>query len=334
MWFIAGFFLVAAQLAGRERFSRKYVIAYSAGLAIVVIWFIIRVRGAGLLNQQFAHSACYPFFRDHTSFGAAMAFVLPPLAVMVFRKRIGLPARVMLTFMIILFLAGLLLSYSRAAWVSLLAAVLVAVILWLRMPRRFLGITAAGVIVALALSAGWIWQRMDSTTEDSSADLGQHLRSASNISTDQSNLERINRWKCALRMFAVKPLAGWGPGTYQFSYGPFQKASEKTAISTDFGDAGNAHSEYLGALSESGLPGAILYLLITITAVITGIRVWYREKRGATGYFALAILTGIITYVVHGIMNSFLDSDKIAALWWGFIAILTAMDLKVKGKTS
>jgi hypothetical protein len=27
-------------------------------------------------------------------------------------------------------------------------------------------------------------------------------------------------------------------------------------------------------------------------------------------------------------MNSFLDSDKIAALWWGFIAILVARDLK------
>jgi len=196
------------------------------------------------------------------------------------------------------------------------------------MPVRLLWVAAAGFILAAVLSAGWIWQKMDSTTEDSSTDLGQHLRSSSNISTDQSNLERINRWKCALRMFVEKPLTGWGPGTYQFKYGPFQKSSEETAISTDFGDAGNAHSEYLGALSESGLPGGLLYLLITVMAVITGIKVWYREKRDTTGYFALALLTGLITYAVHGMMNSFLDSDKIASLWWGFIAILTAMDIK------
>ncbi|MDZ7632949.1 MAG: O-antigen ligase family protein [Bacteroidales bacterium] len=333
-WFTAGFYLVAAQLAGSERFSRRYVTAYSAGLAIVVIYFIVRVQGAGFLNQQFAHSACYPFYRDHTSFGASMAFLIPPLAVMLFSKRSSMPARVLLTVLIILFLAGFVLSYSRAAWVSLLAALLLAVILWIRMPVRLLAVTAAVIMLALALSAGWIWQRMDSTTEDSSADLGQHLRSASNISTDQSNLERINRWKCALRMFADKPMAGWGPGTYQFNYGPFQRAYERTAISTDFGDAGNAHSEYLGTLSESGLPGAVLYLLITVTAVITGIRVWYREKRSASGYLALAILTGLITYAVHGIMNSFLDSDKIAALWWGFIAILTAMDLKLMEESS
>ena len=328
LWFTAGFYLVAAQVAGSDRFGRRYVTAYAAGLAIVVIYFIIRVQGAGLLNQQFAHSACYPFFKDHTSFGASMAFLILPLSVFLFRKNAGLAARMMLAFLIVLFLAGFILSYSRAAWVSLIAAMALTGILWIRMPVKLLAATASVFILALVLSAGWIWQRMDSTTEDSSADLGQHLRSASNISTDQSNLERINRWKCALRMSEEKPLFGWGPGTYQFNYGPFQKASEMTSISTDFGDAGNAHSEYLGILSESGLPGALLWLLFTVTAVLTGIRVWYREKRGAEGYFMLAIVTGLITYVIHGIMNSFLDSDKIAALWWGFIAILVARDLK------
>ncbi len=330
LWFTAGFYLLAAQMASGKRFRRRYLTAYSAGLAIVVIYFIIRVQGAGFLNQQFAHSACYPFYRDHTSFGASMAFLLPPLTVMMFRKDNGLMTKVLLFALLLLFVAGFVLSYSRAAWVSLIAAALLGIILWIRMPVRLLWFAAAGFLLALVLSAGWIWQQMDSTTEDSSADLSQHLRSAANISTDQSNLERINRWQCALRMFTVRPVAGWGPGTYQFSYAPFQKASERTVISTDFGDAGNAHSEYLGALSESGLPGALLFILITVTAVFSGIRVWYRGRRDREGLFVPALLTGLITYAVHGLMNSFLDSDKIAALWWGFIAILVAMDLEQK----
>lgn len=330
MWFIAGFYLIAAQLFSNERITRKYIIAYSSGLAVVVIYFLVRAGGAGLLNQQFAHSACYPFYNDHTSFGASMAFLLAPLTVILIRKSSGIISRVFVSALIILFIAGFIFSYSRAAWVSLIAALALSLILWLRMPVRLLAVTAAGFIVAMVLSAGWIWQKMDSTTEDSSADLGQHLRSSSNISTDQSNLERINRWKCAFRMSEEKPLLGWGPGTYQFNYGPFQKASDRTIISTDFGDAGNAHSEYLGTMSESGLPGALIYLVLTFFTVITGIRVWYREERTYEGYFALAILTGLMTYVVHGIMNSFLDSDKIAALWWGFAAVLVSMDLRVK----
>ena len=332
MWFIAGFYLIMAQLFVSDRFTRRYIIAYAAGLAVVVIFFLARTGSAGLLNQQFAHSACYPFYKDHTSFGASMAFLMAPLTVMLFRKGESLPHRILLTALIILFVTGFIFSYSRAAWVSLIAALALSFILWFKMPVKLLMVAAAGFIIAVILSAGWIWQRMDSTTEDSSADLGQHLRSSSNISTDQSNLERINRWKCALKMFGEKPFFGWGPGTYQFKYGPFQKASDRTIISTDFGDAGNAHSEYLGTLSESGLPGALIFLIMTFLMLITGIRVWYRGKKKFTGYFALAIITGLMTYVIHGIMNSFLDSDKIAALWWGFAAILVAMDLKVKEK--
>ncbi len=332
MWFIAGFYLITAQLFVSDRFSRKYILAYAAGLAVVVIFFLARTGSAGLLNQQFAHSACYPFFKDHTSFGASMAFLIAPLTIILFRKGESLPQRILLTALIILFAAGFIFSYSRAAWVSLIAALALSVILWFKMPVKLLAVAAAGFIIAVIFSAGWIWQKMDSTTEDSSADLGQHLRSSSNISTDQSNLERINRWKCALKMFAEKPVFGWGPGTYQFKYGPFQKASDRTIISTDFGDAGNAHSEYLGALSESGLPGALIFIALTFLILITGIRVWYREKKNFAGYFALAIITGLMTYVIHGIMNSFLDSDKIAALWWGFAAMLVSMDLKVKEK--
>ena len=327
LWFTAGFYLVAARLAYNEKFRSRYIIAYSAGLAVVIIYFIVRVQGAGLLNQQFAHSACYPFYKDHTSFGASMAFIIPPLAVMLFSKA-GLWRKGLLATLLVLFLTGFILSYSRAAWVSLIAATLLGLILWIRMPCRLLAVSAAVFTVIIVLSAGWIWQQMDSTTEDSSTDLGQHLRSSSNISTDQSNLERINRWKCALRMFTEKPHAGWGPGTYQFKYAPFQKASEKTVISTDFGDAGNAHSEYLGALSESGWPGALIFISITLGAVITGVKVWYRGKRNASGYLILAVLTGLVTYAIHGVMNSFLDSDKIAALWWGFVAIIVAADLE------
>jgi O-antigen ligase len=329
LWFTAGFYLVTASLAYSEKFRKRYVLAFSSGLAIVVIYFIVRVQGAGLLNQQFAHSACYPFYRDHTSFGASMAFLLPPLAVMLTGKG-SYGRRAMISLIVLIFVAGFILSYSRAAWVSLIAASLAGLVLWVRMPVRMLTISALILTVALVLSANLIWQQMDSTTEDSSADLQQHLRSSANISTDQSNLERINRWNCALRMFAEKPHLGWGPGTYQFRYAPFQRASEKTAISTDFGDAGNAHSEYLGSLSETGWPGALIFLSITLTAVITGIRCWYRERRGPSGYFVLALVTGLLTYAVHALMNSFLDSDKISALWWGFIALITAMDIEQK----
>ena len=83
---------------------------------------------------------------------------------------------------------------------------------------------------------------------------------STNISTDASNLERINRWQAAIRMYEDHPVLGFGPGTYQFEYAPYQMSQEKTAISTNAGDRGNAHSEYIGPLSEEGLPGMLLVI--------------------------------------------------------------------------
>ena len=143
-------------------------------------------------------------------------------------------------------------------------------------------------------------------------------------------MERLNRWNSALKMFRSKPVFGWGPGTYMFSYAPFQSAADKTAISTDFGNLGNAHSEYIGPLAESGILGSVSFILIGIAIILTGFRVYSGIKDQRQKYLALGILLGFITYLIHGILNNFLDTDKASALFWGFAAALVAMDLSLK----
>ncbi len=54
-----------------------------------------------------------------------------------------------------------------------------------------------------------------------------------NISSDASNLERINRWDCAISMFKERPFFGYGPGTYMFQYAKYQLKKNRTIISTN-----------------------------------------------------------------------------------------------------
>jgi O-antigen ligase len=160
------------------------------------------------------------------------------------------------------------------------------------------------------------------------------VQSISNISSDASNLERINRWASALRLFQERPIFGWGPGTYQFVYAPYQRAKEKTIISTNYGDMGNAHSEYIGPLSESGVLGMLTFIGIVITTIITGIRVYRRAPDKNVRLMSLFLTLGLITYYIHGVMNNFLDTDKASVPFWGFTAILVAMDLYHTGRKS
>jgi len=175
-----------------------------------------------------------------------------------------------------------------------------------------------------------IVHKMERNRQVSSASLTEHVKSISNITTDESNLERLNRWNAAFRMFRERPFFGWGPGTYMFKYAPFQRSADKTSISTDFGDMGNAHSEYIGPLVESGIFGTLSFILITILSLVTGFKVYYKLTDPRLKQLVLFLLLGYITYLVHGTLNNFLDTDKASALFWGFTAVFVSLDLSLK----
>jgi O-antigen ligase len=168
---------------------------------------------------------------------------------------------------------------------------------------------------------------MEKNRQASSVTLSEHVQSISNITTDESNLERINRWNCALRMFGERPFFGWGPGTYMFKYAPYQLSSEKTGISTDFGDRGNAHSEYIGPLAESGFLGSLSFVLVALMSLMTGFRVYSRTRDRRLKQITLGLLLGFVTYLVHGALNNFLDTDKASALFWGITAAFVSLDI-------
>ena len=172
--------------------------------------------------------------------------------------------------------------------------------------------------------------RLNENKQESSGNIKSHLQSIANIRSDASNMERINRWKSALRMFKEKPVIGWGPATYQFKYAPFQMASEKTIISTNYGEGGNAHSEYLGSLVDSGIPGLVLYILLLFISIRKGIIIWRTHSDKQIRNMSLALVAGLVTYVVHGALNNFLDTDKISALFLGMIAAIVAIDINMK----
>ena len=169
--------------------------------------------------------------------------------------------------------------------------------------------------------------KLEKNRQDASQDFDKHIESISNISTDASNLERLNRWGAAFRMFQERSFFGWGPGTYSFQYAPFQHSQEKTIISTNMGDRGNAHSEYIGPLCESGVLGTLTFVAIIIATLFTGFRLYYTINDYETKRLVLVILLGFITYIVHGALNNFLDTDKASVPFWGFIAMLVAIDV-------
>jgi len=59
--------------------------------------------------------------------------------------------------------------------------------------------------------------------------------------------------------------------------------------------------------------------------IITGLRV-YKKGDKKIKLLSLMVLLGLMTYFAHGFLNNFLDTDKLSVPFWGFIAILVALD--------
>jgi len=324
--FVSVFYFLATQLFRDFKNINRFIWLYT-GTLITVIAYTIIVHASHNFTEESAHSAMTPFYNDHTAYAAAIALFIPVMIAKIFDTSQTIAIRILGLVITVVFLTALVDSYTRAAWISMTAALIASFAFLLRIRTGIVIGMAAVILIAIVSQWTTIIIQLESNTEKSSTDYKEHLESISNISTDASNVERVNRWLSALRMFNEKPVFGWGPGTYQFQYAPFQRNDEKTYISTNVGDRGSSHSEYLGPLSEEGFMGMLLFMMIAIAVVYQNSKYIIRTGNKNGKILAKGIILGLTTYWAHGFLNYFLDTDKASVPFWGFIAALVALQV-------
>jgi putative inorganic carbon (hco3(-)) transporter len=326
LWFVVVFYFLCTQLFKDYSNVKKFVWFYTIPL-LGVIGYTIYMHQQNGFTEKSAHWVMTPFYNDHTAYAAAIAMFLPIIVGFTFNKKYSSGIRLASFFVCLALILGLVLSYTRAAWVSILVAFIVYLVFAFRIKFYTVMVSVAALLILFFSFKTQIMMKLEKNRQQSSTDLQTHVASISNISTDASNLERINRWNSALRMFRERPVFGWGPGTYQFKYAPFQRSNELTIISTNAGDRGNAHSEYIGPLAEEGVLGSATFIFLIIVMIYRATLLYTKSVNKEVRLITIGILLGLITYLVHGTLNNFLDTDKASVPFWGFVAILTALDV-------
>lgn len=331
LWFIVPILFYGSSVYASRRNIRLFLWLFLSAMTIVIIYTLIHHASYRFAEKE-GHWVMSPFFKDHTIYGAIVALTVPLIVAFYFSRKHNALIQFILLGILFITLLGLFFSYTRAAWLSLALAMGI----WALVKYKVKFSIVAGVALVIGL---YVWVSWDAIQQDlarnkyehTTEEFGEKLQSATNVTTDASNLERINRWSCAISMFKEKPLTGFGPGTYAFEYARFQQPENLTIISTNFGDGGNAHSEYLGPLAETGLPGMLLVLAFVAAIFYQGIRVYYKispeDKEWRT--LVLGMLVSLGSYFIHGFLNNYLDSDKAAVPVWSMCAIFIAIDAQV-----
>ncbi|NND32821.1 MAG: O-antigen ligase family protein [Saprospiraceae bacterium] len=326
LWFIVPVYFAGATIFLKPKNIPRFFLVYLVPFIGVVLYTTLRHASYGF-EEDPAHWAMEPFYRDHTQYGTVVAFFIPIVFGFVTRNHQKWQVRAPGTIVLALLIFTCIYTYSRAALLSVIFAFAIWFFVKMRASIKILVALGIALSLVLFLTIDEILVQLQKNHTDSSENLVENVESITNITTDASNLERLNRWNSVFAMAKERPIFGFGPGTYMFEYAPYQKSGDLTIISTNFGDVGNAHSEYLGPLAETGYIGLLIVLLMLFILFRTAYRVYRRLPEGQLRHFLLFSTLALTTYFAHGFLNNFLDSDKASVPVFGTMAIVVAIDV-------
>ncbi len=323
--FVAGYIFVQKK---DFRFFLLCIFAYTLSFGLILL------RGLYLHAQynfviDFSAASMRPFYHDHPFYGAVLAFLIP-FWVYFFQRPEALPRffrdKKLIAGILFLLLTGLFLSFSRAAWLTIIIGGIGALLVYcFRSQTKHLVIAFSSLVIMLAVVGLLITGVTQKKEYVKSTTVYHQLLSAFNWTYDVANLERLNRYKCAWRMFQERPLTGFGNNLYKFRYLAYQKKEEMTRISlvealplARLGTGGNSHSDYLAALTELGLPGFLFWCGIVFFSLLFAAKLFFQKEE----ILFLFIFFALTTFFMHVLVNNFIHEDKLAGIMWSCCAVI------------
>lgn len=316
---------------GRTEWRRAGA-ALGAGTGALALYVLARHVQLGI-TYPLSYAIAQPFLQHgHTN----LTVLLEPLVlglnlVLLFHPRAQGPrGRLLATALLTAVLMVVAFSYSRASYASLLVQAVLLLVL--------LGRTAAARLwlpwaVAGALTFGG-WQGITwrlalpeevPTAADADPDtrptLLHELGSVSDFTAaNESNAERLNRWKYGLVLYRRTPLVGIGPGTFPDRYLDFMTSMpvhDHRFYYTTFRRM-NAHNLYLGWLIEAGALGLLTGLLVLGYAVLHQLRRVWQGERSA---LAVGLALYFVFFLLHSFAQDFWQEPRVIVVFWLALAL-------------
>lgn len=204
-----------------------------------------------------------------------------------------------------LLFAGLILTYTRAAWLG--AIVGGALLLGLSGVRKLL---TGSVAIAMAVLAGLVLFGSESTAL---------ISRAASIVDLSANKYRLVIYQVSFDLFAAHPVSGTGLGTFPLVYPAFRPPNDPNPLPVPF-----AHNVFLNMAAEGGIIGFITFLAVVLAGISGGWQ-WQRRSRGSAEHTtAAAFLAAFVGAMVSQLFDGTLLSVHLGLGMWVLLAVLGA----------
>ena len=257
----------------------------------------------------------YGPYVNHNHYAGLMEMLVPIPLVISLLHSVPRPRRVLAGVAAAVMASTIFLSGSRGGMVAFAVqiAVLSAILVKRRKGRNI--VLAFGAFLALVagllvwLGGSELTDRVASIHTESSSELSGGLR----LTIDRD----------ALKMFARKPVLGWGLGVFPTVYPQYRSFYTDLFVN-------QAHNDYVQLLVEMGALGFVTMLWFIAAAYYRALEKldsWTKDANGAIAMAAMLGMTGILT---HSLTDFNLEIPANAALFY-VLCTVAAMDPRFGG---
>lgn len=303
-------FFIANVVFQNERNQMRFLKIFSAlGFAIAMFAIVQSLTSHGVIywyrHPRQESSVFGPYFnRNH--YAGWMEMVWPMAMVLALSSGQRTGVRIVSGFAAVVMGFSILLCSSRTGSVTFMTQLLFIGVLSLAQKKsKQLRWVFAGIFLATAIFLFWfgfnsVWDRF----------------SPVHVNTELTE-GRLAITKDTLQMGAMKPLLGWGLGTFPYVYPEYRSFYTNMFVN-------QAHNDYAQIWAETGAIGSLAmlwFVLILLSSGVWGVRrgtVWK-----ATTNARLAAFTGCVGILIHSFADFNLHIAANAAMFYVLCALAT-----------
>ena len=321
LWYILAFTALPMLFLYKKEQIRTAAIILFSSMSLFAIVTMFRHEAYNFTFEKI-NDSLVPFYRNHVNYSALLTIVIP-IAWAIRRLSTGKAFRVFMSLFILAMIVALYFSYSRGAWLALIAAIVAYHLL-----KRELLLKAYFGALAIILAA-ILWLKADNKYLDFSpnfnetifhTDFSDHLAATYEMK-DVSTTERYYRWIAGVRMVSEKPIEGFGPNTFYNNYKSYTVPAFKTWVSKNE-ERSTVHNYFLLLFIEQGIIGLLLFLFL-MGACFYYAQKLYKESADPfwkTTAAVIALLLVIISTV--NFLSDLIETDKVGSIFYLLLALL------------
>jgi O-antigen ligase len=306
--------LVAAQVLGSREGMKRFALVLSVFGFLVALFAIVQdLAPNGKLywvRQPRVAGWMFGPYVNHAHYAGLMEMLTPFPLVLALTSHFTGAKRILIAFAAVVMGGSIFFSGSRGGMAAFAAEILF--LAWVlsrrkrQAERRTLVLLAAVVLLTVVFLGVFARERVFQQIATLDAPLAEGTTGM-----------RLHIDRDGLRMFAARPLAGWGLGTFPYFYPQFRTFYTNTFIN-------QAHNDYLQFLVETGALGFAACLWFLVALFYHGVKRSAHWQESMTHAVRMAALAGCAGLLVHSFFDFNLQIPANAAFFYVLAVTATA----------